>query len=335
MLHERFEKVSPVWQVPCGAPGKIALNAVLSAAGAVIGPYQDICRGKLIQSDLEQKDKKVDDPRSVVIKELDLAAEYAMVESLHANGFAGHIIGEECGLFSGQDGSRAYLDGIDGSIHARYGVHGLWAHQCSIIYKDEVVAAAIGMPSTGQFFVTAKGRGVWLYEATRVEGKIIWHFSSLHPDFATLTPTPGHLMGCIWRGSSKPSDNLMQTSPLCSLRRHVLLDDDPFIWSSTSLTTLNMIRGQIHFSACPLQSPWDFAPQFIFLRELGFGGQLLIFEPNDWEHPIPEAEFCQQPIDQARRKFNTLAAVNEPVLQLVARVCRENPQPSLVEAVTE
>lgn len=102
-----------------------------------------------------------------VSRNIDVAAERAVLEHLAEAGVACTVLGEECGRVEvgggGTEGS-VIMDAVDGSANA---VRGLPFFCCSLAYArggtlGSVTDAVVANLSTGQAYSAVRGRGAWL-----------------------------------------------------------------------------------------------------------------------------------------------------------------------------
>lgn len=301
----------------------VVVAAVEEAGVEVMKTYRKLRSGQPVDLG-DVTEKKSDDPRSQVIKTLDPISEATMEACLRHDLLSLGYIGEELGVVVNDTNEfQAWLDGIDGTIHCRYGVDSGWGIQCALSRRARVSyqsleAAAINYAGVDTVLAAEVESGVWLRTTDWPSHQHQWRRLQINPILRVEHP-----LAAMWRGSSLANDRLLDKPPFVNIRRELLRDDDPFCFSSTSLATFSLAVGQIQLAMAPCQSPWDYLPMKVMLRELGGGGDVLLFEQNDWSTPLSEEVVCQP----VRTKRNMLAATTGDLLARALAICRNHPQP--------
>lgn len=312
-----FQKGRERMSEPPFGVGAVVWRAVEEAGIEVMHTYRRMRAG--LSVDLgEETEKKSDDPRSLVVKTLDPRSEATMEAYLRHDLLSLGYIGEELGTAVNETNDfRAWFDGIDGTIHCRHCVDSGWGVQCALTRRGQLVAAAINYAAVGTILAAEVGRGVWL-RITDWSERPQWRRLQLDPNLKIEHP-----LAAMWRGSSLANDRLLDKPPLLNIRQELLRNDDPFCFSSTSWATYSLALGQIQLALAPCQSPWDYLPMKVMLRELGGGGDVLLFEQNDWSTPLSDEAVCEP----VRSKRNMLAASSGWLLEQALAICQANPQP--------
>src|SRR5512142_3459224 len=94
----------------------------------------------------------------------DRESEAAVLDVIRA-AFPDHaVLGEETGAHAGTAGTRWIVDPLDGTRGFARGEN-FWGPLVGLEHEGEVVAGAMALPTAGEVYFAARGRGAWLTAA--------------------------------------------------------------------------------------------------------------------------------------------------------------------------